>query len=122
MNRLLIGIILGLILGACGYLTVTIFTSFEIISNNSATITIKNESGQYVKLISLQHQDGTIEARGLRDKEEMRFVFSNQGENTYKVVATFENETTLTSQEVYFEIGYRGTETIKKDQIVTERN
>ena len=121
MNKLSIGIILGLLLGVLSYFTLTLFLSFEIISQDFARVTIKNESGQNAKSILLQH-GGTIVANGLMDGEEIRFIFENKGENVYKVVVTLDNNVTLTSEEVYFEIGYRGTETIKKSEIVTESN
>jgi hypothetical protein len=122
MNKLLIGIAIGLLLGLFSYYSLTYFTSSESIPNDFARVTIKNESGTNVKKVALQHDKGTIEATALMDKEEIRFVFKNSGENSYKVIVTFDNGSTLSSSPVYIERGYRGAETIKKLEIVTEIN
>lgn len=104
-----------------GYLASTLFLSFELISQDFARVTIKNESGHYAKSVLLLH-DGTIEAKGLENGREIRFIFENRAENVYKVVVTLDNNVTLASEEVYFENGYRGTETIKESKITTESN
>jgi hypothetical protein len=74
---------------------------------------MRNESGQKVKRIVLEHERGTISALGVNDKEELRIIFKNEGENSYNVSVTLSNDSTLASKSVYFEQGYRGTETIK---------
>lgn len=122
MKKLLIGIILGLLLGVIFYFSMTLFVSNEIISQNFARVTIKNESGRNVKSILLQHQRGEIEANGLNNEGEIRFIFENRGENVYHIIVTLENNTTLTSNEVYFEVGYRGTVTIKETEIIPNIN
>jgi len=122
MNKLLIGIAIGLLLGLFGYYSLTLFSSNEIISNDYARVTIKNESGRNAKKIVLEHARGTIEASGLNDKEELRFIFKNIGENSYYVTVTFDNDSILTSKPTYIEHGYRGTEVIKDSEIITENN
>jgi hypothetical protein len=122
MNKLLVGIAIGLFLGLFGYYSLTLFLSNEFVSNGFARVTLRNESGKNAKKILFQHERGTIEATGLRDKEEIRFIFKNGGENSYKITVTFDDDLTLTSNEVYFERGYRGTETIWDSGIITENN
>jgi hypothetical protein len=123
MNKILVGISIGLLLGLIAYYSLTFFSPNEFISKDFARVTIKNESGINAKRILLQHRRGSIEAMGLRDKEEMRFVFRNgNAENSYKILVTFDNDKTVTSKEVYFEYGYRGTETINALVITTENN
>jgi hypothetical protein len=122
MNRLTIGILIGLVLGLLGYFVTNLFVSTEIISQDFARVAIRNQSGHFAKSVLLQHESvvSTIEARGLENGKEIRFVFESRGESTYKVIVTLDNNVTLTSKEVYFEIGYRGTETITESEIITE--
>ena len=122
MNKVLIGIAIGVLLGLCCSYAINSFSSTESISSDFARVTIKNESGRNAKKILLQHEKGTIEAAGLMDKEEIRFIFKNASENSYKIIVTFDNDSTLTSSPVYIEHGYRGTETIKELEIKTEAN
>ena len=122
MSKLLIGIAIGLLLGLFGYYFLTLFSSNEIISNDYARVTIRNESGRNAKKIVLVHAHGTIEASGLREEEELRFIFKNISENSYNITVTFDNDSTLTSKSIYIEHGYRGKETIKDSEIITENN
>lgn len=122
MNKLIVGIAIGLLLGLLCYYSLTFFSSNEFITNDFARVTIKNESGKNAKKILLKHERGSIEVMGLSDKEEIRLIFRNGSENSYKIIVTFDNDITLTSDEIYFEYGYRGTETIKNLEIITENN
>lgn len=70
----------------------------------------------------LQHNEGTLEAREVRDHAELRFIFENQGENSYKIWATFDNDSTLTSDGPYFELGYRGVVTVSDSAIAIKDN
>src|SRR5688572_15669299 len=98
MNKLLIGIVLGVTLGVFSYFALTPFMSFEIVSNDFARVTVKNESGQYARSIVLSKGGGTIKANGLRDGEEVRFIFENKGENTIKLIVTLDNDVELASE------------------------
>jgi hypothetical protein len=122
MNKLLLGIIMGILLVLFGYFCATLFYSNEILSKEFARVTIKNESGKNAKKIVLQHKQGSIVAIGLGDKGEVQFAFKNVGENVYKIIVTFDNDSILTSNEVYFEYGYKGVETIKGSEVITENN
>ncbi len=122
MKKLITGIAIGLFIGLIYYFSITLYYSFETISKDFASVTIKNESGQKVKKIFLKHSRGTFEASNLNDLEEIRFIFQNGGENSYKILITFDNDSTLTTKGVYFEYGYRGIETITKTKIITKNN
>jgi len=122
MSRLLTGIAIGLLLGLFGYYSLTLFSSNEIVSNDYAQVTIRNESGRNAKKIVLNHTHGTIEASGLKDKEELRFIFKIKGEDSYTVTVTFDDDSTLTSKSTYIEYGYRGTEIIKDSEVITKNN
>lgn len=122
MNKLLIGIAIGILLGLFCYYSLTLFSSNERISNDYAKVTIKNESRRNAKKIMLRHARGTIEVSGLKDKEEVGIIFKNIGENSYNVTVTFDNDSTLTSKSVYIEYGYRGKEIIKDSEIITKNN
>jgi hypothetical protein len=122
MNKLLIGIVIGLFSGLFACYTLTLFFTHEIISKDYARVTIRNHSGRNVKEILLQHERGTIEASDLKDKDEVRFIFKNMNENSYYVRATFDDGSTLNSESTYIEHGYRGMETIKESEIVIENN
>jgi hypothetical protein len=120
MIKFVMGIAVGMVLAFMGFFVKNSFSSREIISKDLARVTVKNESGKIVKRITLQHNNGTLEASPLSSGEEVRFIFNNGGENVYKILVTFDDGSTLASQGVYFEYGYRGIETIKTTEIVTE--
>ena len=122
MKKVIIGITIGLFIGLNCYFASTFFCSNEFISKDNASVTITNESGQQIKAVLLKHNRGTLVANNLNDKDQVRFIFTNRGENTYQVIVTFKNDSIMTSKEVYFEHGYRGTETITKTEIKTKNN
>ena len=122
MKKVIIGIAMGILIGMTFYFTSTFFCSYEFISKDNASVTIINESGQQIKTVRLKHHLGTLEANNLNDKDQVRFIFTNRGENSYQVIVTFRNDSTMTSQEVYIEYGYRGAETITKTEIKTKNN
>ena len=122
MKKLILGITIGILFGLFYYFIMTFCYSYEPIPNEFATVSIKNESGQRIKKILLKHNRGTIESTYLNNLEEIRFIFQNNGENEYNLKVTFENDSILNSQSVYFEYGYRGIEIIKKSRIITKNN
>ncbi|RAW01886.1 hypothetical protein [Pseudochryseolinea flava] len=123
MRKLYIILLLSFFVVFVGYYTWILFsTSTELISNDLARVTIKNESGHEAKLVQLQHGMGKLECHNLKNEGEVRFVFQNLGENSYSITAILDNGDTIRSKGVYFEIGYRGTETIMDTTIVTENN
>ena len=122
MKKVIIGISIGLFIGLICYFASTIFYSNEFISKDNASVTITNESGQQVKKVLLKHKGGTLEANNLYDTDQVRFIFTNKGENSYQIIVTFENDSVMSSQGVYIEHGYRGTETITKTKIETKNN
>ena len=122
MKKVFIGIVIGFLIALGVYYSLTLFSSQEWLSNDFASVTLVNESGKTLKKVVLQHERGTLEAREVKDHAELRFIFENQGENSYKIWATFENDSTLTSDGPYFELGYRGVVTITDSTIVIKDN
>jgi flagellar hook assembly protein FlgD len=120
MNKLFISIFIGLFCGLIGghFITKYLFTS-ETISQDYVRVTIINSTGQTIKKVILEHENGTYEISKLLDKNETKVIFRNAGEGSYKVTASFENDSTLKSKEVYIEGGYRMTETITAKDIKT---
>ena len=122
MKKVLIGIVIGFLFSLLGYYSLTLFSSREWLSNDFAQVIIKNESGRTLKKIMLQHKEGTLEAREVRNHAELRLIFENQGENSYEIRATFDNDSTLTADGGYFELGYRGIVTISDSAIAIKDN
>jgi putative heme iron utilization protein len=122
MKKVFIGIVIGFLIALGVYYSLTLFSSQEWLSNDFARVTFVNESGKTLKKVMLQHERGTLEAREVKDHAELRFIFENQGENSYKIWATFDNDSTLTSDGPYFELGYRGVVTITDSAIVIKDN
>jgi hypothetical protein len=120
MNKLFIGIFISLFCGLIGghFITKYLFTS-ETISPDYVRVTIINSTGQTIKKVILEHENGTYEISKLLDKNETKVIFRNAGEGSYKVTASFENDSTLKSKEAYIEGGYRMTETITAKDIKT---
>jgi hypothetical protein len=61
MMKVIVGILKGLLIGVLFYFFMTLFSSSEIIPQEFARVTIKNESGRNTKFVRLQHEHGTIE-------------------------------------------------------------
>lgn len=117
MKNLNIGIVLGLLIGMFVYFVSTFWGSLEYISYDLACVTIKNESSFNIKKLTLKHKNGSIEATNIRDKEQIRFLFNNESENTFFINANLENDTNLISDEVYFESAYKGIAVITSKKI-----
>jgi fluoride ion exporter CrcB/FEX len=110
---LLIGITVGLIIGSLA----TTYLQGSTVPRGYVCVSIRNQSGQNIKSLLLQYNSGSIVTNHLRDKDEVNLTFKNGAEGTYSIVSTFDNETTLTSKEIYVEGGYKTTETIFSDTI-----
>ena len=113
---LLIGSTIGLVLGyfATKYLII------ETVPTGYVCVAVRNESGQHIKSVLLKSNSGTIETESLNDGEQVHLTFRNGGEGTYFIISTFDNDSTLSSKEMYVEGGYKTTEIIFSDQIKTE--
>lgn len=120
MNKLFLGICIGLVCGLVGghFITKYLFTS-ETISPDYVRVTIINSTGQTIKKVILEHENGTCEISKLLDKNETKIIFRNAGEGSYKVTAQLQNDSTLTSKGTYIEGGYRMTETVTAKNIKT---
>ena len=122
MNRVSIGIFIGLLLSVVIYFGSTIFFSTEALSYEFAQITIKNESGKTIKKANLFQNPGMMEATNLPDKSAIKFIFKNAGENVYGLQVTLQNGVSLSAKPVYFEHGYRGIATITASEIIIKDN
>jgi hypothetical protein len=120
MKNIFIGLAIGILLSVAVNYLLAFLSTTETIPNDYARVTIKNESGQLASRVQLRHGKGDIDISGLKDKEEVRLVFRNASENAYHIMVTFDNGSTLTSKEVYFENAYRGTETINASEVKTK--
>jgi len=115
---LLIGLTLGLLIGFCA----TNYLVTGTVPTGYVCVTVKNESGHLIKSIFLKHALGSIEMKNISINESANITFKNGGENSYCIVATFDNDSTLKSAApVYVEAGYKTTETIFNDHIKTEQ-
>ncbi len=122
MKSKLIGILIGLTLGLLIHFALRLFYSYEFLSHSQTSVTIKNKSGHLLTTLQLKHKGGTLQASNIYDSEEIRFIFPSSGENSYNVIATLDNDSVIESQGVYFERGYRGTETVTSSKIITDNN
>jgi hypothetical protein len=109
-------IIVGLLLGY--YITTNFFS--EPIPSGYVRATVKNKSGQKIKSLTLKHQNGSIEMKKLSDQESVNLIFKNEGENSYRIFAQLQNDSMVSSKGNYVEAGYRTTEMIFEDTIITE--
>ena len=122
MNKIIIGIVIGIICGfIIGYFITTNFLS-ETISREYARVTINNLSGHNITTLILKHSKGSIEMRNIQDKRSVNIIFNNIGENLYQIFSTFDNNFTVSSQGEYIEEGYRGTEIVYSDKIISKRD
>lgn len=117
MKQTLIGLLIGAILGfIAGYLK-TEFLIGESVQPNYVYVTVVNKSEHLIKSILLKHEKGNIEIQKIVKNEKVTLIFKNGGESTYRINATLDNDSTLISNEMYVEGGYRTTETIFNDYI-----
>lgn len=120
MNKMLPRIFIGIALCLVGYFLNSILSTKEVIPNSHARVIVKNDSGKKIQTVVLTHNYGTLQASPLNDKDEVRFIFEIHGENTYDIAVTFDDGLMIKSEGQYFEYGYRSTETIKSNEIITE--
>ena len=80
---------------------------------------VKNLSGENLKNLTLIQEGGNIEMKNFSKSDSADLIFKNEGENSYKVIATFNDGSKITSRGNYVEAGYRTTETIYRDSIKT---
>jgi len=121
MSKIIIGLFLGILLGLfVGHFITTNFLS-EPIPKGYVRVTAKNKSGHKIKTLTLKQENGSIEMKNLDDKESVNLIFKNCCENSYRIFATLDNDSTLSSRGEYVEAGYRITEIIFADRFATER-
>ena len=121
MSKIIKGLFIGIIVGLfVGYFITKNFLA-ESIPNGYVRVTVNNKSGHSIKTLILKHESGNIEMKNLSDKEIVNMIFKNGGENSYRIIATLDNDSTISSKGEYVEAGYRTTEIISTDEIKTDR-
>jgi hypothetical protein len=122
MSKILLGVLSGIIIGLiAGHFITTKFLS-EPIPKGYVRVTVKNESGRNIKLLTLKHRSGSIEMEGLAKKETVNLIFKNDGENSYRVMAILDDNSRVSSNGEYVEAGYRTVETVFADSIKITRD
>ena len=120
MNKTILGLLIAVVLGLLsGYCITTKFLTSEPIPEGYVRVFVKNLSGQNIKNLTLVEEGGSIEMRNFSKSDSADLIFKNEGENSYKVIATFDDGSKITSRGNYVEAGYRTTETIYRDSIKT---
>ena len=117
MSKIIFGLILGLFMG---YFITNYFLQSEQIPKGYVRVCIKNKSGQDIKNLTLKHESGSIEMQDFSKADSANLIFKNEGENSYRIVATLSNGSTISSRGNYVESGYRTTEIIFPDSIKAE--
>lgn len=121
MRRTILGIFIGLIVGLFAGHYVTTKFLIDPIPSAYVRVTVVNQSGQLIKSLILKHEKGNIEMKDLRDRDHVKLFFKNGGENSYQIIATLANDSTVSSRGEYVESGYKRTEIIYNDRIETDR-
>ena len=120
MNKIILGLMIGGVLGlSVGYFITKTFLTSEPIPKGYVRVFVKNLSGQNIKNLTLLQEGGSIEMKNFSMKDSADLIFKNEGENSYKVIATFDNGSQVSSRGNYVEPGYRTSETIYRDSIKT---
>ncbi|MDP4687296.1 MAG: hypothetical protein NWQ55_03880 [Salibacteraceae bacterium] len=122
MKKIALGILIGFTLTAIYFAVDSIVNSKEIISKETAFITLKNESDFKIVKATLDHGYGEITITNIGKDETAYLGFRNGSENSYILTIQFENDSLLRTKGNYFEYGFRGIETVKNDTIISEDN
>ena len=112
MKKIFIGLLIGIVLG----IIIGIFASKNFPSEY-VCVTVHNKSGKNIRSLTLKSNSGSIQTNDLRNKEEVNFTFKNGGEGVYSLVSIFDNDSTIKSQKMYIEGGYRTIETVYSNHI-----
>lgn len=120
MKKILISLGIGTALGAL--IATFLILSFNVnqIPENHVRITIQNKSDYMIKELQLVHQKGENTSTWIKQDSEITNVFYCGGENALKIKVLFDNDSVLTSKEIYIEPGYDITEIITNKSIVEE--
>jgi len=120
MNKIALGLLTALVVGLfSGYFITTKFLTSEPIPKGYVRVFVKNLSGQNIKNLTLLQEGGSIEMKNFSKSDSADLIFKNEGENSYKIIATFDDDLKISSRGNYVEAGYRTTETIYRDSIKT---
>lgn len=85
-----------------------------------AYINIKNESGFTINSVMFFPYDITTKTINLKNKSDTTINLNCRGEGSYVLIAILSNGDTLKTRGNYFEGGYKLTENILKDTIITK--
>ncbi len=119
MNKIILGVFFGFIVGLFFGHFITIKFLTEPIPNGYVNVTVENKSGQNIKSLTLKHEYGSIEMKNLSNQENVNLIFKNGGENSYRVFAKLNNDSIVSSSGNYVEAGYTTTEIIFADKVKT---
>lgn len=122
MRKITIGLLIGILLGLFTGHFITKKIISEPIPKDYVRVTVTNKSGHQITTLTLKHSGGSIEMKTLPDNESAYLIFKNGGENSYRIFATFDNDSTVSSKGEYVEAGYRTKEIILADEVKTERD
>jgi flagellar hook assembly protein FlgD len=120
MSKIILGLFFGIVIGLFAGHFITINFLAEPIPKDYVRVTVDNKSGQNIKTLTLKHERGSIEMKNLSDVESVNLMFKNRGENSYRIIAKFDNDSVVSSSGNYVEAGYRTTEIIFADRVNTE--
>ena len=110
-TSLFIGIFIGYIL-----------TSFliEPIPQNYVRVTVENKSHHVIKSLTLTYNNGNMKVTDILDNHKIKLLFPCNGENSYKIETTFDNDSVVSSHGSYVESGYSTIETVYETEIKTQ--
>jgi hypothetical protein len=89
------------------------------ISDPSVYVTLKNSSGQNIRLVRLIHGQGNIIVRNLKQDESRQVKFSADGEGSFSLDVEFKNRNRIQDSGGYVEPGYRMTVFIHRNDFST---
>ncbi|MBG8554055.1 hypothetical protein [Hymenobacter guriensis] len=122
MRKVILSVLAGIIFGVLASTFLSKRLGSKPIPEGYVCVIVKNQSKRPIKLLTLKHERGSIEVKGLQQGEQTNVIFKSPGENAYSVIAKFESGSTVASRKEYIEGGYRRVNTIFTDTIRLERN
>ncbi|MCR5889937.1 hypothetical protein LRS06_19600 [Hymenobacter sp. J193] len=122
MKKVILGVFACISFGLVASIFLSNRLSSESLPEGYVCVIVKNQSKRPIKLLTLKHERGSIEVKGLAQGEQTNVIFKSPGENAYYVIAKLESGSTVTSREEYIEGGYRGIGNIFNDTIKIKPN
>lgn len=122
MKKIIVVLFLGIIIGFFIGHFISKLLSFESIPEGYVRVTVDNKSEHNIKILTLKHDEGSLEMKNLSNNESVNLIFKNGGENSYRISAILDNDSIISSHCEYVEANYRTTETIFADTIKIYRD